>query len=411
MSGTLTRRDAILTVALCYLTATMEGVDLQSMAIAAPKMIAEFHLSPAQFGSAASMSLIGLLFGAIVGGRLADRVGRKWVLVGSLVGLGLFSLLTAHVHSFEPLLLARLLVGLGLGGGFPNLIALTSEVSNPGNRSTMVSLMYAGVPVGTVIGTTLTLAYGAAFQWRWIFYVGGFGPLALALLLLLLLPESAQFKIAAARERTTGRVSVAHALFAQGRLRATVLMWVSFFFTLLVLNLLTNWLNQLMAQRGLDRAQSTAVLLAFGIGSIFGSICFGLLSDARFRRWVSVFAYGGVALSLVGLSQLARFEYLVAAGFGAGFFVVGAQLVNYALAPRYYPVAIRGTGVGWTVAIGRLGSIFGPFLGGMLLQRGLPASAVLAAFIPGLLIAAVASSTLLFGLAPEDAPAPAIAKA
>lgn len=396
------RRDATMTVALCYLTAIMEGVDLQSMGIAAPTLRAELGLSPAQFGTAASMSLLGLLVGAIVGGRLADRYGRKLVLVMALLGLGGFTLLTTFVRNYHELLIVRLLVGLGLGGSFPILIALASEVAKAGKRATTISLMYAGVPMGTLIGTGMTLAFGMRFEWRWIFYVGGLGPLALAPVVLRLMPESAYFSRIAAAAKGARAAATTEVLFGQGRSRSTLLLWLSYAFTLLVIYLMTNWLNQLMSARGLDLRQSTTVLMAWGVGSIAGSVSLGLLSDTKASRWGAVLAYSGLAFSLFGLSHFVLFALLITSGFGAGFFAVGASLVNYALAPRYYPVAIRGTGVGWAVGIGRLGSIFGPLLGGLFLQAGLSASAVLVTFIPPLLIAATASSILLFGSAAQD---------
>lgn len=393
MSDQTARRSTVLTIGFCYLAAILEGMDLQSMGIAGPKLMREFHLTPAQFGNAASLGPLGLLFGALIGGRLADRFGRKKVLVWSFVGLGLATLLTSVVRDYHQLLVARLLVGLGLGGAFPNLVALASEAAKGGGKATPISLMYAGIPMGTVISTLTVLYFGDAFQWRWIFYMGGWGPLILAPFMLVFMPESTAFKATAAKGGPSS--SIWRALVGEGRLSATLLLWVGFFFTLLVVYLLTNWLNQLMASRGLDTAHATTVLLAFGVGSIAGGLSLGALTDTRFRRWTAVFAYVGIAAALTGLSQFKAYPLLVASGFGAGFFAVGAQLLNYALAPLFYPVAIRGTGVGWAVAVGRAGSTCGPLFTGLLLQSGLPASMVLIAFLPGLVFAAVSTSILL----------------
>ena len=392
--------DAWLTVSLCFVAALFEGIDLQSMGIAAPKLIPEFHLTPAQFGTAASMSLGGLLVGAVIGGRLADRVGRKRILIGSLALLGVFSLITTLVATYDQLLCIRFLVGLGLGGAFPTLIALVSENWPGRGRSLPISLMYAGIPVGTIIGSLMVLHYGAAFQWRWFFYIGGFGPLLILPLLAWKLPESRSFRAVVAHEAAPTRMPIPDVLFGGGRAVPTVLLWFAFFFTLSVIYLLTNWLNQLMAGRGLSHVQATLVLLGFGCGSVIGSLALGALSDAGFRRASAIVAYLGVSAGLAGMALLTQYPWLIVASVITGFFAVGVQLVNYALAPQFYAAPIRGTGVGWTVAIGRVGSWSGPQAAGLLLTAGFTASQVLLMFVPGLLLAAMASVFLLWRPAP-----------
>lgn len=391
------RRETVITLVLCYLGAILEGFDLQSMGLAGPQMIPELGLTKAQFGLAASLAPGGLLVGSIVGGRLADRIGRKLVLVYSVLLYGVFSFGTALVHSYESLLLMRILVGIGLGGAFPNLVALSAEAAGPERRSTMISIMYAGLPMGTVFGTSALLLIGDAFQWRWIFYAGGLAPLILAPLLFFFLPESAAFKQVAA-EKAAGRLkraSLGEALTGGGRLPITLLLWISIFFTLFLITFLTNWLPQLMSSRGFSRPQSTAVLLMFGIGSIAGNLVLGFMSDSKARAFTGVVAYVGVVAALVGLSQLAQFPFVAACGFGVGFFGVGAYLVNLTLGPRFYPTRVRGTGVGMQVAASRLGSLSGPLLGGVLMDAGLSASMVFLAYAPGLVIAAVTVSLLL----------------
>jgi len=180
------------TVMFCVLAALCEGIDLQGAGVAAPGIRAEFLAGPAQLGSFLSASTFGLFVGALIGGRYADRIGRKSVLVVSIAIFGLCSLLTPLAHDMSSLSIARLLTGLGLGGALPNLIALTSESSPSDRRSANVALVYSGAPFGGAIASAVSLVMGAS-HWRWIFLVGGIAPLLLTPFMARALPESAAF--------------------------------------------------------------------------------------------------------------------------------------------------------------------------------------------------------------------------
>ena len=145
----------MLTIGLCFLVALMEGLDLQAAGIAAGGIAQAFALDKMQMGWIFSAGILGLLPGALVGGMLADRYGRKRILIGSVALFGLFSLATAIAWDFPSLVFARLMTGVGLGAALPNLIALTSEAAGPRFRGTAVSLMYCGVPIGAALAATL----------------------------------------------------------------------------------------------------------------------------------------------------------------------------------------------------------------------------------------------------------------
>jgi AAHS family 3-hydroxyphenylpropionic acid transporter len=395
MQGKLERSGATV-IALCFLAALLEGVDIQSMGLAAPRLGPEFGLGPAQLGYAATASVFGLFLGAGIGGRLADRVGRKAVLVGSFVALGAFSLATSFVHDLPSLLVIRVLAGLGMGGAFPNLIAIAAEAAGPRSRALAVAAMYCGMPFGGGLAGLLVFFGGAGLDWRAVFYLGGLGPLVLVPLLMVALPESARFREAmAAQGAVEGRPTVGAVLFGEGRAVATATLWISFFFTLLVVYLLVNWIPSLMVAKGLSRPQAALVSATMNFGAVVGSLVFGRLMDRGYERTVVIVMYVGMAASLGALAVLNGKPLMLAAGAGAGFFAIGGQLVLYALAPRYYGTLIRGTGVGAAVAAGRLGSMTGPLMGGALLSAGYGANAVLAGAIPGMALAAIAAVVLL----------------
>ena len=188
-----------ITVTLCCLAATAEGFDIQSMGVAAPGMAPALHLTRDQLGPAFSASTVGLLIGAILIGALADRVGRKWALIGSLAVFGAFSLWTPYAPDLPSLLVVRALAGLGLGGAMPNFVALAGECVSEARRAQFAAISGAAMPLGGAAASGLA----ALLPWRAIFQVGGAWPLALAAVMALALPESARF-LAARRGRRRG---------------------------------------------------------------------------------------------------------------------------------------------------------------------------------------------------------------
>ncbi|HAH2763826.1 3-(3-hydroxy-phenyl)propionate transporter MhpT [Escherichia coli] len=365
----------MLTIGLCFLVALMEGLDLQAAGIAAGGIAQAFALDKMQMGWIFSAGILGLLPGALVGGMLADRYGRKRILIGSVALFGLFSLATAIAWDFPSLVFARLMTGVGLGAALPNLIALTSEAAGPRFRGTAVSLMYCGVPIGAALAATLGFA-GANLAWQTVFWVGGVVPLILVPLLMRWLPESAVF----AGEKQAA--PPLRALFAPETATATLLLWLCYFFTLLVVYMLINWLPLLLVEQGFQPSQAAGVMFALQMGAASGTLMLGALMDKLRPVTMSLLIYSGMLASLL-------------AGFVAGLFATGGQSVLYALAPLFYSSQIRATGVGTAVAVGRLGAMSGPLLAGKMLALGTGTVGVIAASAPGILVAGLAVFILM----------------
>ncbi|GAB7536534.1 3-(3-hydroxy-phenyl)propionate transporter MhpT [Burkholderia sp. 22PA0106] len=387
------RQTVATTLALCFAIALLEGLDLQSVGVAAPRMAREFGLTVSQMGIAFSAGTFGLLPGAMLGGWLADRIGRKRVLIASVALFGLLSIATAQVSSFAMLVAVRVLTGIGLGGAMPNLIALSSEAVAPRARSAAVAAMYCGIPFGGVIASLIGVLLAGDAEWRHIFYVGGAGPLLLLPLLALRLPESRAYLDVA--DMPAARAGIARTLFGDGRTVSTLALWISYFCTLIVLYFLLNWLPSLMAARGLDREHVGIVQIAFNVGGGLGALGIGAALDRMRASHVVGGMYVGIVLSLAALAAAPGFASLAAAAFAAGMFVIGGQSVLYALAAIYYPTAMRGTGVGAAVAVGRLGSVVGPLAAATLLAAGRSAPVVIGASIPVTLVAAGAALLLI----------------
>jgi AAHS family 3-hydroxyphenylpropionic acid transporter len=395
------------TLVLCFCAAIIEGVDLQSMGIAAPGIGPEFHLTKAALGSVLTASPLGLFFGAFIGGRLADLWGRRNALIMSIVVFGAFQLATAWATGYGSLLAIRFLCGLGLGGAFPNLIALTAEASGGRNNVLNVVITTAGMPVGGATASFIGFATGSGSAWRMLFYVGGIAPLLLAPAMALLLPESSLFReaksaAAGAQSARGPRPGIFHTLFARERFRQTLLLWVSFFFTALVTHLLLNWMPNLMVAKGFTKPEAFLIQMAFNLSGAAGSVLVGWVMQRWPNRLLLFGCYGGLAASLVAMGQLTSTSLdhvfvLVAATAGlVGGCLLGAQFTLYGLSPAYYPTLERGTGTGSAVALGRLGSATGPYLAGQLLSAGATATQVLQSLLPIAAVAAAAALLLMF---------------
>jgi MFS transporter, AAHS family, 3-hydroxyphenylpropionic acid transporter len=386
----------MLTLILCAAAALLEGFDNQSMGVAAPRVIAEFALSPGQSGFIFSSATMGLFVGALVGGRLADLVGRKRSLCVSLLLFGMCSLLTAFARGPESLFVARLLTGLGLGGAMPNFITLASESAPVDRRVSAVTLVMAGMPLGGALAGCMALGASLGWGWRAIFVVGGAVPLLLAVLTALLLPDS---PVTPTERLATARsvAGVGVVLFGADRAPTTLLLWIGFFFTQLVLLLMLNWLPTLVIGLGYTRTQASVASICFNLCGSGGSVLLGRLhAGVRRRHWVVV-TYIGMAAALGAVSAVGGDFLIAAVACGlAGLFIVGAQLILFALAPLYYRSSMRGTGVGAAVAMGRLGSVVGPLFAGGLITRGGSSTTVMLAIVPFVLVGGIAAFALCF---------------
>jgi len=378
------------TIVFCVLTAFCEGMDLQAAGVAAAGIAAEFKPTSDQFGTFFSASTLGLFFGALIGGRLADSIGRKKVLVASVALFGIFSLLTSFAWDVSSLVIARALTGLGLGGALPMVLALVAETGTVEQQAGRVAAVYATTPFGGAVISLLSLLI-AATQWRTIFLVGGVVPLVLAPIMAFALPESSAFQRVHAAPKSGAlpdRVEMPRsgsflAIFSGGRALRTTFLWTSFFLGLLLLYLLLNWLPTLLTSDGLTRTEAAGAQIGFNIGGALAAILIGYLLNGRLKNWAVVITFLALPVLLVTLAKSpAQLVIICITVFLLGCAVIAAQAFLYAMAPAVYPTSIRGVGVGAAVAVGRIGSIVGPKLGGMLKAAGHSPSQLLMDLLP-----------------------------
>lgn len=381
-------------VILCFIVAVLDGYDMQAIAFTAPSISLAYDLGPADIGTIISAGLVGLMLGSLLFSPVADKVGRKPVIIGACACMSVFSLLTATADSYSEFLSWRFLTGLGLGAAMPSLNALTSEYAPARRRALLMTLMFVGVPIGNIIGGIVAALSIERFGWESVFIAGGVGPLVMIPVLIVLLPESLQFlnrqpnktKTIKAVLTRMGRLvpeaamtgsapmpvaksaSDATALFRDGRALITLLIWSVFFTNLLLTFSIITWLPSLLSLIGYPLDRALYIAAGAGAGGAIGGLVIAWLVD-RFgfpRILTSAAVMAAVSLAITGYvtqSMVLTIVMIIIVSTLIG----GLQFGLNAVAVQFYPLTIRSTGLGWALAIGRLGAIAGPLITGLLL--------------------------------------------
>ena len=362
---------------LCGMVLFLEGYDIAAVGYAIPSLVDAWKIQPSVFTQVLTAGNVGLLLGSVCAGLLGDRLGRKPVLISSVVVFGVFSLLAAFAGSPMQLASLRLLTGLGLGGGLPLAVALASDFIPGHGSGRVVILMSAGVPIGFSTGGLLASGLVRVFGWPAIFVTGGALPLAVVPLLALWLPESIALR-AEPRPR-----NLATALFQNGLAPSTVLLWAINLLSLLGTFFILLWTPAILHSNGASPPQAILATTIYAFGVIASPLLAALLVDSIGieRVMAGGLAFGALCVLAIGLSY-PRFWLLslILCGAGIG---GGCQAGINSLSALAYPPAIRLTGAGWALGAGRVGAIAGALLGGALLALGFRAQRIfVAAFIP-----------------------------
>jgi len=382
---------------LCFLIVLADGMDVAIMGFVAPPIIGEWSISRPAFGFVMGAAPIGLAVGAIFAGSSADWFGRRRVLLASVLSFGVCTLLTAITRDPTEMAILRFLTGLGLGAAMPNTTTLLSEYVPQRSKSFLLATMFTGFNFGSALIGFVAADFIPLHGWRSVLYVGGAIPFAMFPLLYMLLPESARYmvvrnvareKIAMVLSRISGAdlkgcgeftlneeaVTVKHpiaVLFTSGFALRTFTLWVTYFMGLLVIYLTTSWLPLMMKDAGMSIDRAANVTAMFQLGGTVGAILVGLAMDRFGANRVIAAAYflGGSALVFLGIDGL-QSAGLAAVVALVGFCMSGGQTGLNAFAPGCYPTLARATGVSWMLGVGRLGSILGSSIGGVLLGFG-----------------------------------------
>ena len=395
----VSRYQWILLLLLALLLVT-DGYDAQVLGYVVPSLAQDWGLEKAVFGPVFSANLLGLTLGSLLVTPLADRFGVRRILLCCVLIYASLTLLMVFANSLNSLMAARFICGIGMGGAMPSAMALMSDYSPPRLRTFMVTLAACGFSLGGAAGGFVAAGFIDQFGWQAVFLAGGVTPLLLFPFLLILLPESVPRllrdappyarlrKISArmlpnwqpppasardAREAQGSKLTVIE-LFRNGYALPTLLIWSTFFVSLILLYFMISWLPSLLLESGLSLNEANLVTSMFLFAGTLGAMLLAWFAD-RLKRKVRLLAavLSGAALCavLLGLNH-DNPRWLVASVFAAGFCIIGGQLTLNAFASNFYPAHVRATGTGWALGVGRFGSILGPLFGGMLLAMHIP---------------------------------------
>ncbi|TWA61844.1 AAHS family 4-hydroxybenzoate transporter-like MFS transporter [Azospirillum baldaniorum] len=417
-----------LVFALCFFIVLLDGFDTAAIGYIAPSLTTEWGIARPALAPVLSAALFGLAFGALSAGPLADRFGRKAILIGSVLVIGTACLASAFSGNLDQLVMLRFVTGLGLGAAMPNAVTLMSEYCPEGRRAMVTNAMFCGFPLGAAFGGFLAAWMIPLWGWRSVLVLGGIAPLVLAAVLLVLLPESVRYMVAhnhpverirAVLRRisetaagaagfvmtekapaTKARNGIAVVL-SRGYLVGSVMLWVAYFMGLVIFYALINWMPILFKDAGLAPRDAALIAALFPLGGV-GAVLSGWLMDRFNANRIIAFGFVLTYGAVYAIGQVAgNVGLLVVTVFAAGTIMNTAQTSLPALAASFYPTHGRATGVAWMLGLGRFGGIGGSFLVAELARQQLDFISIFAIVaVPGL-VAALALLVKQF-VHPED---------
>ena len=382
---------------LCALAALMDGFDSVIIGITAPGIAASLGLDVKTFGPVFSAAQFGFMLAAFFAGPLADRIGRKSVLTCSVALFGLFAVLTPLSTSFDHLILFRFLTGIGLGGASVTFVSISTEYAPLRIRATVVAVMWTMMPIGSVMGGFISSILMPDHGWMLLYYIGGAVPMGIAVLMLLLVPESISFLATSGKGRTklsrivqriapdlalsdhtqflitdekTSGSSISN-LFSHGRARTTLYLWAAFFCCWLVVVTLVAWVVPILKEAGIPTSQAPLMVSLYAGGTAIGAPIVGRIMD-RHSPYTVLIVFLLIAAASVSILGFAvnSIEIFAIGTLISGIAVGGASSGLVALVAASYPVSIRSTGIGWAVGMSRFGGTVGPALAGFMLSSG-----------------------------------------
>jgi AAHS family 4-hydroxybenzoate transporter-like MFS transporter len=401
-------------ILLCTLAQLFDGFDITSISMAVPALIRVWQQPGSAFANTFVMSSVGIMIGALASGPIGDRVGRKPVMIGALLILGITSLACTQAHSISELVIYRLFTGIGIGAVMPVTVALSGDYVPNKIRAVMIMIMFTGSPLGGFLGKQIVAQLLPIYGWTSIFWIGGLAPLALIPVMLLCLPESPRFLLSKGRltdgtRRLLDRLGIdptapSHpvdvvqgnpiaGLFRDGLGPTTILIWLLYFANLMSLYLVSYWMPTVLSLSGLTPPEAVAASSFADAGPLI-SIFLVVPLSARFGppNVLTVMLFTGIlSIGAIGLINL-PYTVLLVVLFLIGACTVGAMTGINGFTGALYPARVRNTGMGWALGIGRLGGIAGPWLGGYLLSQGWPPRQI---FLATCLTASMATITMI----------------
>ncbi len=394
-----------LVVVLCLLFNMVDGFDITAMAIVASSVASELDLSPDRLGLIFSFALAGMMAGAMGLAPISDIIGRRKMIIASLVLVGVSILFTANASTLDEFIVLRFISGLGAGALLASQATLAAEYSPEKYRALSVTTVTMGYPIGammtSVVGGIIMPDYG----WRGMFWFGGAVTLLMAVVALLMIPESLKFLferrpgdslervnkilsklgkstlselpvVTASEEPKGGMFSNMLKLLSREHRVMTLMLWLTFFMCFSTLYFLMSWIPQLMERSGFSAEAGRDAFFMFNFSAIFGVITLGWLATRiRLSLVVGAFLFASAVSMVVFAASPSHLTLLLTITFALGFLQQGGFTGLYAVAAKVYPTEIRSTGIGWCIGLGRSGAVVGPAVAGYLIAAGLDMSA------------------------------------
>ncbi len=417
----------------CALIIICDGYDLAVAGIALPSIMKDMGVTAQNAGFMVSSALFGMMFGAIFLGTIADRIGRRKAIAICIALFSVFTAAAGFTHDPYTFSAMRFLAGLGIGGVMPNVVAQMTEYSPKKIRATMVTLMFSGYAVGGMLAALLGKGLLETYGWSSVFLAAGL-PVLLIPVILKTLPESMPFLIRENRldelKQIVARMEPSYRpdegdrfalpaqdraegapigkLFQDGRGFSTAMFWIAFFMCLFMVYALSSWLTKLMASAGYSLGSALTFVLVLNFGAVIGAVVGGWLADRFNIKYVlmGMYALAAVSITLLGFKVPTELLFLLVGLAGAS--TIGTQIVTYAYAGQFYPMAIRSTGIGWASGVGRSGAILAPIAIGTLVGMALPLEQNFMAIAIPAAIAVIAVSLIRHGLSASVQAAPAM---
>ncbi|MET0386623.1 MAG: MFS transporter [Polyangiales bacterium] len=384
---------------LCFAVVLLDGFDTGAIGFIAPSLLKEWGVTRPALAPVLSAALVGLALGALISGPLADRLGRRLVLLGSVALFGVATLGSAYAADLSQLALLRFFTGVGLGAAMPNAVTLSSEYCPTRRRSTLTNAMFCGFPLGAAAGGFLANYIIPQWGWRGVLVIGGVAPIVLAVIAIFVLPDSVRYMIAKQQPVERIRAVLRHLSPAAAQAESftlseaaasgqdkgsaiglvlskrywlgSLMLWITYFSGLVIFYALINWMPLLLRDAGLAPQQATLISALFPLGG-FGAVFAGWLMDRSSPDRVVSACYGLTGLGMFAIGQLTgQLSLLVIAVFFSGIFMNTAQSSVPSVAAAFYPTHARATGVAWMMGFGRFGGILGSFLVADLTRRQL----------------------------------------
>lgn len=387
--------------AVCFLVALLDGYDTVAIGYIAPSLIQEWGIQKPDLATAMSAGLFGIAIGAIGFGPLADKLGRKIMLVISVLVFGVGTFISAYSQNLLHLEIMRFITGVGLGAAMPNAVTLLTEYCPSKRKFFLVNTMFCGFPVGAASGGFLAAWIIPEFGWQSVLFLGGIVPVILAIFLMLFVPESARYsinkglsqdKIKATLSRisatakdytsfylsenntavTTNKSEGIRVILSKHYAIGSVMLWLTYFMGLVIFYGVSNWMPTLFTTAHISGSLAAIVTGLFALGGL-GAIANGWLMD-RYNPSLLIATFFGltfITVGAIGYSIDMGTAALVFITIVAGIVMNTAQSSLPSFAASFYPTAGRSTGVSWMLGIGRFGGIAGSYLVAELIKKNM----------------------------------------